>query len=272
MKFGTQPDFSGFIKSLAGSESRQPGDTLVYTITIPNDGTAPATSVKFTDTLDPRLIFVSATANNGGSVAQFGNGNALTATWPNPLAAGKQRLGHAHREIARALASRTERRSRTEPLPRLPEITTPMASDDPATPAVGDPTIVTIQSAPDLSGITKTVAPSPNNPPHTTAGIHPGDTVVYTITIPNDGTADATQVVVTDPIDPRLTPVQPIANGGVFTNGTITWSPAAADHRQRNAAGVHLLCRRRQAARQRDGDRQSGDSQRAGRGRAVVGR
>jgi len=222
MKFGTKPDFSGFIKSLAGSESRQPGDTLVYTLTIPNDGTAAATNVRLTDNIDPRLLNVTASANNGGT-ASISNG-VLTATWPNPLAAGASDSVTLTATLPTPLANGTT--FSNQAFASSTEITTPVASDDPATPAVGDPTVVTIQSAPDLSGITKTVAAAAGNPTHSTPGIHPGDTVEYTITVPNTGTAQARQIVVTDAIDSRLTPVLPIANGGVYANGTITWSLA----------------------------------------------
>lgn len=222
MKFGTRPDFSGFIKSLAGSESRSPGDTLVYTLTVPNDGTANANNVRLDDTVDSRLTFVSAVATNGGNVS-FGNGS-LFVSWPNPLAPGATDSVTLTVKLPASIANGTQ--VSNQAYASSSEIVMPMPSDDPSTPASLDPTVVTIQSAPDLSGITKTVAASPNNPVHSTPGIHPGDTVTYTITVPNTGTQDASGLVVTDVVDPRLTPVLPISNGGTFSGGTVRWSPA----------------------------------------------
>ncbi len=221
MQFGSRPDFSGFTKALTGSQSRQPGDTVVYTLTIPNDGTAAATNVRLSDTIDPRLTNPSVSGVTGGGSANI-SGGVLSASWAS-LAAGASASLTLTATIASPLANGVT--ISNQAFATSSEITTPVPSDDPATPATADATVVTIQSAPDLSSITKTVAAAPGNPPHSTAGIHPGDTVRYTITVPNTGTAAAHQIVVTDAIDPRLTPVLPIA-GGTFTSGTITFSPA----------------------------------------------
>ena len=87
---------------------------------------------------------------------------------------------------------------------------TTLKTDDPSTPAAADPTVVTVLSHPNLSGTEKTVAGA-------AAGkkVGPGTTLTYTITIPNTGSADALNVIVTDPIDANLEAVQPL-DGGVF--------------------------------------------------------
>ncbi|MBS2026112.1 MAG: DUF11 domain-containing protein, partial [Deltaproteobacteria bacterium] len=230
-KVSNRPDLSAFTKKLEGGSPRHPGETLTYTLTVPNKGTQAASGVAITDPIDRRFTFVSATASDGGAATFNAGASALAVAWPTTLNPGAQFTVSLQLKLQAVLDNGTQ-------IPNQATVnaisgsgtTVQVLSDDPATPAAHDPTIVTIVSAPNLSTSTKTVAAAPGNPPHTTAGIHPGDTVRYTISIANTGDADAKSVVVTDPVDARLTPVTPIANGGTFANGVITWTLPTAIH------------------------------------------
>ncbi|MGB8858143.1 MAG: SdrD B-like domain-containing protein [Ilumatobacteraceae bacterium] len=57
-------------------------------------------------------------------------------------------------------------------------------------------------------------------------GTHAYDPITFTLTVQNQGNVDSKQFVVTDTVPAGLTPVEPIANGGVWAPGprTITWT------------------------------------------------
>ncbi len=71
---------------------------------------------------------------------------------------------------------------------------------------------------PDLSGV-KTSNPS-------TDDLHPGDTITYTITVTNSGTAQASDIVVTDQVPAFTYFVSADQGGTVDGNGQIRWSIA----------------------------------------------
>ncbi len=210
-----------FTKALAGNATRRPGDTLVYTLAVANTGTAPATSVVLSDPLDARFTFVSAAATSGGVAVV--NASKLTVTWPGALAAGSTFVTTLTVKLPTALDNGTQ--IGNQATVAVAEFAgKPLLSDDPTTAVTLDPTVVTIISGADLTGATKTVALAPGQPPHPAPGIRPGDVVRYTITITNTGDADAKGVVITDPIDARLSPVTPLPSGGVLAGGAIKWT------------------------------------------------
>ena len=96
-----------------------------------------------------------------------------------------------------------------------------MKTDDPSTPAASDPTKVTVKAAPELSTATKTVVDANGGE------VAPGDTLDYTVTVPNTGDMLARGTTITDVVDPNLVDVVP-ADGGTFAAATrtVTW-PAA---------------------------------------------
>jgi uncharacterized repeat protein (TIGR01451 family) len=79
------------------------------------------------------------------------------------------------------------------------------------------PRLTVTYVATDLRASTKTVS---------NAAPVAGEVLTYTIAVTNTGNAHAAGVVVTDAVDPaRLDNVVP-GQGGIFSGGTLTWSPA----------------------------------------------
>ena len=205
-----------FTKALAGSHTRKPGDTLVYTLALQNTGTAPATQLKLTDAIDSHFVFVSAAASGGGIAVYDVAASSVSVAWSAPLAPGATDTVTITARLGSAIDNGTLVPNQARAT--AAELASPLLSDDPSTPAANDPTVVTVVSGADFSASLKAVARVPAGP------VHPGDRVHYDLTITNTGNADAHSVVVTDPLDARLSVVSPIPAGGVLSNGVITWT------------------------------------------------
>jgi uncharacterized repeat protein (TIGR01451 family) len=214
------PDFSAMTKAVAdvtrpGGPVR-PGDLLRYTINLRNDGTAVATNSRVVDVVDANLTAVTVVAGTG----TFDVGTR-TLTWTlGPMAPGDSAMLVFTAQVVTPLVNGTVIANQAfAQADQIPAPGTP--SDDPATPAVDDPTRVTVVSQADLAGSTKTVLDENGG------AAQPGDFLTYTITLHNGGDAPARQVTVTDVVDPNLTMVTP-QDGGSFNPATrtITWPVA----------------------------------------------
>lgn len=190
-------------QSSTGSNPALPGDTLTYTLTLQNTGDAPATGITITDTPDAIGVLVvgSVTVDLAGASVNKGNtsgdmavevvipaldaGSEINITYevevPLPYPAGVL----APQELSnQALAVSNELRD--------------VNSDDPATAAVDDPTIVPIAADPVM-----TVSKSDG-----LFRVMPGDTLIYEVTYGNTGNQDATGVLLTEVV-PDNTTFQP---------------------------------------------------------------
>ncbi|MBI5497899.1 MAG: DUF11 domain-containing protein [Deltaproteobacteria bacterium] len=192
----------------------RPGNRIAYDLTVRNTGTENALNVVITDVLSANLVNIDAGVNGTltGQTVRYDRTTlaALASVAPN--------------------TSQTVRIQATIRLPLDNGITisnvatgtadtlTPVPSDNPDTPAVGDPTVITITSAAVLSA-TKTVTDLNGG------AFAPGDSVRYTITVRSTGTANARNVVISDPVDGRLRNPVP-SNGGVVGGGGIRWDAA----------------------------------------------
>jgi len=184
-----------------GVASTTPGATLVYTLRITNTGTITATGVLITDTIPANTTFVA--ASNSGV---FGSGRV---TWPTFSLAGGS-----------AFTTRLVTVTVNSPLPAgVTAITnTATVTDDGSngpdpTPVNNTTTDVDpVAAAPDLR-ISKTDG---------VASTTPGAMLIYTLTITNTGTQNATGVLVTDTI-PANTTFVAASNSGVFGSGRVTW-------------------------------------------------
>jgi uncharacterized repeat protein (TIGR01451 family) len=214
----------------------EPGDTLAYTLTIVNTGTSLADNVTVADVLDQNVNFAS--AGQGGSY----NAATRTITWSGATTPALVQMGVGtaasvtltfQATVVSPIVNGTQ--ICNQGLIQSAEVTAPQPTDNPQTPPAGDPTCVTVFSAPDLSGTTKTVTDANGAP------VRPGDTLTWTITLTNTGNAPAENVVVTDPVDASLQNVIP-GQGGVFNAVTriITWSPATTPQLTSLAAGASL--------------------------------
>ena len=177
-------------KAVADPNGRpaRPGDELVYTISITNDGHEPARDVVLRDDLPAEVELVDAGggAPDGNdlvwSAGDIAPGERFEATVRVRLVAMLQN-GLVVANQARVVAANHD----------------PTLTDDPATADLGDPTRVQVISAADLSGAAKTVEDLDGD-----GVFRPGDRVRYTISVPNDGDALASNVVVADPIPVEL--------------------------------------------------------------------
>ncbi|HEV8324965.1 MAG TPA: OmpA family protein [Myxococcota bacterium] len=210
------PNFDGTTKTVTDVDGglANPGDTLVYTIDVPNSGTAGATAVTITDVVSTALTAIVPSA--GGVFDAV----TRTITWSIPaIAAGGLATVAFVAEIVDPTANGTV--IANQAFVSSAEVPAPAPSDDSATAVADDPTLVTVSGQINLSGTVKTVVDS--TPP---AFVTPGDTLTWTVTVRNVGEAAAANVVVTDVVSPALTMVMP-GMGGVFdtATSTITWTP-----------------------------------------------
>ncbi len=176
--------------------SPSPGDTLTYTITVRNTGSAPATGVTVSDPMPAytSLVAGSATMSGtaGGTVQTAESG--IVATVGDLAPAATATLSFQVRIDASVPAGvRTVSNQATVTSAELPAV----LSDDPAAGGSADPTVTAITASPRLIAETTAAlaadADGDGQP-------SPGDTLAYTITIRNAGNTSATGVVLRDPV------------------------------------------------------------------------
>lgn len=177
----------------------QPGDTVTYTLQITNAGTAAAANLTVTDDFPDQAYFTYVAASCAVDVTNAPGttttncseaGGVLTLT-ADTLAAGETILVSFQMTVATLPAPPAG-------LTTYDNFATATNTTDPGT-ATSNTVTVSISTNPNLQ-LTKTSAPA--------AGpLAAGDTVTYTITVENAGTANAEDVLVTDPI-PAFTAYQ----------------------------------------------------------------
>lgn len=206
----SQPDFVLSTKSvvnLNGEADFRPGDRIRYTLEITNSGTADATNVTVRDPIDASLT--DAVAGQGGAIASG------VATWTlATLAAGDTAQLTLEATLVSPLANDTVVSNQAEITSS--EVIAAVLTDDPSTPADDDPTEFTVLSIPELDSEKTFIDANGGN-------VEPGDAITWTITVVNEGTDTARNVVVNDPVDNNLTNVVPSA-GGVFAGGSVVWN------------------------------------------------
>ena len=169
------------------------GDTVTYTITATNNGQAEATSLVVTDTMDPGLTFVSATPSSGTytnpawTIGNLANGQTetLTITATVDLGTGGQTLNNS--------VINTQDQTDPNPLPAGVPVT--VTSSDLAT--------------------TKTVDNSTPNE---------GATIVYTLTVTNNGPDAATGVSLVDNLPLGVSYFSHSTTEGTFNSGSGVWT------------------------------------------------
>ena len=203
------PVFDTTTKTATGAVGGfEPGDTVTWTITVPNTGNRDATNVVVSDVVDSR--FTSITPLDGGVY----NAATRTITWTIPtLAQGASATVRFTSLIAVTVPDGTSISNQARVT--ADGVTTAALSDDPVTAALDDPTVIRVQALPELQ-FTKTVADVNGG------SFEPGDVARYTLRVRNIGRAAAASVVITDPVDAAFSTITP-ANGGLLAGRTITW-------------------------------------------------
>ncbi|MCB9436277.1 MAG: DUF11 domain-containing protein [Anaerolineales bacterium] len=200
------------------------GDTLEYTVTLLNIGVVDVTTVVFTDTpgLNTTLVVGSVTTTQGTIV--LGNTGGDTSVQVD--------VGDIPSSFGVAITFQVTIDNPTVP----PDVTsienqgqitadsiTSQNTDDPDTPAVDDPTVTPLGSNPLLLAYkTDALTDDVNGD----GDANPEDTLTYTVTILNNGNADATNVDFSDSPDTNTT----LVSGSVTTSqGTVTDGNGAGD-------------------------------------------
>jgi uncharacterized repeat protein (TIGR01451 family) len=179
------------------------GDTIIYTVTVTNDGPNTATNVEVTDQIPAGLTFVSATPSQGSY-------NQITGVWT----VGTLNSGDSATLIIQAIVSSLGTITNTA------EVTASDQLDPDSTPNNNDPneddqaTVTTPAQLADLS-LQKTV----DNP---TPGV--GSTITFTITVQNNGPNTATNVAVQDQLPAGLTLVSATPSQGSYNPVTGVWA------------------------------------------------
>jgi len=186
------------VLTLSVSDAPDPvaaGGNITYTLGWSNTGTMNSSGVVLAAGVPANTTFVSATA--GGAEA------AGTVTWNiGALATGASGSAQMVVRVASPLANGTI-------------ITHAGGSIDSAetTPVAGAAVTTTVTSAP-LLALTRSDAPDP---------VTAGGNLTYTLTFANNGTADATLVVLTDTVPANTTFVSATL-AGTQAAGTVTWN------------------------------------------------
>ncbi|MCP4542818.1 MAG: DUF2341 domain-containing protein [Chloroflexi bacterium] len=201
-----------------------PGDTLLYQVTIINSGNTEATNVLFDDTPDPNTdLVVGSVQTSQGTVTSGNNpGDTSVSVDVGTIPGGGASVNVSFRVVI------------TNPLPlgvtqvsnqgvisstELP----PEPTDDPGTPEDDDETETIIVAAPEIE-IYKTDFLFEDIEGDGWAS--PGDTLLYEVSIVNNGTAVATGIVFSDTVDPNTT----LVTGSVQTSaGTVITGNNAGD-------------------------------------------
>ena len=163
------------------------GTQITYTISVDNNGPDDATGVTLVDTLDDLVGFVSATPSQGSACTTAGSPVQVTCVL-GAIATG----GDATVSIVVATPDVTDNTTVTNVATVSGDQADPVAANDSASVDV-----IVLPAGPaqaDLA-LSKTAAPNPV--------FSGGPELTYTLTVQNNGTSDATSVVLTDslPID-----------------------------------------------------------------------
>ncbi len=210
-----------------GNGKPSPGDTLQYTIEIPNAGAGPLTGIVFTDTPERILGLVPGSVTASRGTVDTGN---------NP---GDKRVVvsvpriEANETITIQLSTRIcvcatgVSQVANQGFVTGPEGTVP--TDNPETPtAPGDATVTPLSppAEPLLGEVSKAVSLQVDADGSGTPTA--GDTLRYTIQIPNEGQVPLTGVVFTDPMGQGL---RLVAGSVTTTTGTVVVGNSAGDER-----------------------------------------
>lgn len=185
-----------------------PGRTLTWRIEVPNTGNRAIEQLTITDPLG--FDYAVVRPADGGVYDPAGN----TVTWRlGPIAPGETAVVRVETTLPAAVPDGTEIINQA----RLAVSNLPGAfvTDDPRTPAEDDPTRVVVRSQP-LLVLSKDAAPRL---------ARPGELVTYTLEVRNEGTDEAVDVTVDDPV-PAGVFVEVLPEGGRFDGEIVRFTPA----------------------------------------------
>ena len=174
------------------------GGTINYSITVTNNGTDAATNVEITDLLPPGTTYISDTAN-GSSY------NTNTGVWT----VGSLNSGTSANFV---ITAKVDAGACADTITNTASVTA-VDQTDPNSSNNSDSADITIQCA-DLAVSEDVDNPTPNE----------GDTVIYTITVTNNGPDDATNVEITDLLPSGVTYVSHSPSQGSYNSSEGVWT------------------------------------------------
>jgi len=181
-----------------------PNDTVTYTVNFSNTGSVPATGVVITDVLDTNLTYVDASCTPAAACAYNSSNKTLTWTIGN-LASGASGSGTFQAKV------------NTDATGTIPNTASIKSTETPN--PVTSTVIITVQTTNNGLSIAKTASNTTFNP---------GSTITYSIIYTNNTGRDATNVIVTDVLDSKLSYVDGSCSPSNqcsydSTSKTITW-------------------------------------------------
>ncbi|MBN1768239.1 MAG: DUF11 domain-containing protein [Prolixibacteraceae bacterium] len=179
------------------------GENITYTITVNNPGPSDAQSVLVSDNLPPGLVFVSSSTTAGSFTAPG---------WDvGTLAAGTSESLEITAQVKASVPSGSQIENTAVVSGPTPD---PVPDDNTST------TTTNVTASADLA-LTKTATPNP---------FVAGETMVYTITLGNNGPSDAQNITVSDNLPSELDFVSASTSAGTWagTNWTIGALPAGS--------------------------------------------
>ncbi|ENY99780.1 hypothetical protein HMPREF1092_02916 [Clostridium thermobutyricum] len=170
-----------------------PGEILIYTINIKNNGPSDSVGVILTDTLPLTVTLPSYSLDNG----------VTWNTWLGTLPLGTITNGSTKTVLIRGTVAATATGTISNTASVTSTTLDPNLSNNSAT------TTTTVSPLADLS-IVKTANPSP---------VHAGAQLIYTLVITNNGPSTATNIIVTDNVPACFSTPE------YSTNAGLTWNP-----------------------------------------------
>jgi uncharacterized repeat protein (TIGR01451 family) len=197
--FDVAADPDVIITKSDGGVSVDAGQTVVYTLTYQNIGVGAASGVTITETLPANATFNAASSSPGWDDA---SSPTITYTLPGGIPAGGTGTVQFAVTVNATLPAGVTQLTNNVLIAAANE---PLANQGNNTASDTTP----VNAAPDLV-VTKT---------DSGATVVPGGSVTYTLNYSNDGTQDATGVVITETLPPNTTidPASLAANGGPWT-------------------------------------------------------
>lgn len=203
MDFGFSLPVDLSLTKLANDLAPNVGDTVIFTLTVLNDGTSNATSVSVVDSLPSGLTYVS--DDSGGDY------NSTNGTWTvGTVTAGGSESIQISAEVT---ASGSIKNMAQVSAANQTEGDSTPNNDDGDQSEDDEDAVTLVVPAADLR-ISKTV---------NSAFASIGDTVTYTITVNNDGPDAANSVVVSDQLPSGLTYLSD-NGGGDYNSGNGNWT------------------------------------------------
>ena len=187
-----------------GNTVPSPGDTITYTVTVTNNGPSAADNVQVADALPAQVTYVS---DDSGGAYNTGTGQWAVGT----LASGAD----ATLSITVTINGGTAGQTVTN------EATASTTQSDLVTDNNSNSAVFVVGAATADVSVAKQVALANAD------GVYdPGDTVIYTLTATNNGTADTTGVTVNDTLPTGVTYASD-SGGGAYDTATGNWTVGA---------------------------------------------